>query len=401
MNRYKYKARDQKGVLITGEVEAKSDSQAAKLIRDKGLILVSIKKIGNFSLSFDKMFSDRITSGDVTTFTREFATMINAGLPITEALLILRAQAKTSMTRVISTILADVEDGQALSVALEKHPKAFNRTYVALVKSGETGGVLDEVLVRLADNLEKQQEFKGKVKAALIYPVVIVVGMVMVAFIMLVFVIPRLTSLYEQFDAELPFATRFLIKLSDVMSGFWIVILIIIGLAIYVFKSYRKTKNGRRKTDAIFLRLPFVGDLQKKVTLTDLARTLSLMVGSGVSILEGLQITAGVVNNTIMADALDDTSKLVEKGFPVALAFSRHPEVFPFLFSQMLAVGEETGKMDEVLEKLAHIFEVESDQKVKSVTSAVEPIILMVLGVGVAFLVVSIIMPIYNLTTQI
>ncbi|MFC1649745.1 type II secretion system F family protein [Patescibacteria group bacterium] len=401
MNRYKYKARDQHGTMIKGEVEASSESQAARLIRGKKLILVNIRKVSTLPLSIDKLFRDRVTSGDITTFTREFATMINAGLPITEALLILRAQAKTSMTRIISKIMADVEDGEALSVALEKHPRAFSKTYVALIKSGETGGVMDEVLIRLAENMEKQQEFKGKVKAALIYPVVIVIGMVLVAFIMLIFVIPRLTSLYEQFDADLPVATRLLIKASDLMSGFWVVVLIIFAIIIFAFRSYRKTKIGRKRTDELYLKIPFVGELQKKVMLTELARTLSLMVGSGVSILEGLQITSGVMNNSVMADALDDSSKMVEKGFPVALAFSRHPEAFPFIFSQMLAVGEETGKMDEVLQKLAHIFEVESDQKVKTITSAVEPVILLVLGVGVAFLVVSIIMPIYNLTTQI
>ncbi|MCK4588635.1 type II secretion system F family protein [Candidatus Woesebacteria bacterium] len=400
MKRFIYKAKDKSGQVVTGEVEASSDQVAAKLVRNKGLIVISLKIKREFGLNFIKKYKDRITFADVSTFTRQLATMVNAGLPITEALVILRSQAKGSMQKMAAQVLADVEGGEALSTALSRHPKVFSPTYIALVKSGEVGGVMDEVLVRLADNLEKQQEFKGKVKGALIYPAIIIIGMIIVGFIMMIFVIPRLTSLYSEFNAELPTPTKILIGLSNFAIRFWPLFLILFGAGFYGFSLYRKTPQGRRKTDELIFKIPIFGDLQRQIILTELTQTLSLMVGAGVSILEGLNITAGVVGNRVVADALHDTAKQVEKGFPVAFSFAKHPEAFPFILSQMVAVGEETGKMDEVLTKVSHIFEIESDQKVKALTSAIEPIVMVVLGLGVGFLVIAIILPIYNLTSQ-
>jgi len=400
MKRFIYKAKDKSGQVVTGEVEASSDQVAAKLVRSKGLIVISLKTKREFGLNLIKKYKDRITFADVSTFTRQLATMVNAGLPITEALVILRSQAKGSMQKMAAQVLADVEGGEALSTALSRHPKVFSPTYIALVKSGEVGGVMDEVLVRLADNLEKQQEFRGRVKGALIYPAIIIVGMVIVGFIMMIFVIPRLTSLYSDFNAELPTPTKILIGFSNFVIGFWPLFLILFGAGFYGLSLYRKTPRGRRKTDELIFKIPIFGDLQRQIILTELTQTLSLMVGAGVSILEGLNITAGVVGNVVIADALRDAAKQVEKGFPVAFSFAKHPEAFPFILSQMVAVGEETGKMDEVLTKVSHIFEIESDQKVKTLTSAIEPIVMVVLGLGVGFLVIAIILPIYNLTSQ-
>jgi type IV pilus assembly protein PilC len=400
MKRFKYKAKDQDGKVITGEVEATNDKQAARLLRQKNLTIISITPKKDIPFNFIKKYKERVTQGDITNFTRQLATMVNAGLPLTEAILILRNQSKGRMQTIIAEILSDVEEGHPLSASMGKHTNIFSKTYIALIKSGEVGGVLDQVLVRLADTLERQQEFRGKVKSAMIYPVIIVVGMVAVAFIMLIFVVPKLTELYDQFDAELPIATKLLIVVSTFMSKFWPFMIIGVIFLLYLFRLYRGTKNGRRKVDDMMLKIPLVGDLQKEIILADLTRTLSLMVGSGVSILESLNISAEVVGNTIMSEALIDISSLVEKGFPVAFSFAKHSDSFPPILSQMISVGEETGKMDEVLAKVSHVFETESDQKLKAITSAVEPIILIVLGVGVAFLVISIIMPIYNLTTQ-
>ena len=399
MNRYIYKAKDPSGKIITGEVEASSPQAAAKLVRQKKLVVISIKSISGFSGIFSK-FKDRITPADVSNFTRQLATMVEAGLPIIEALSIMRNQSGGSMKKVVSQILADVEGGESLSVALSKHPKVFSPTYIALVKSGEAGGVMDRVLVRLADNLEKQQEFKGKVKGALIYPAIIIVGMFVVGLVMFIFVIPRLTSLYDEFDAELPTPTKILMGISGFILRFWPLFLLLgIGL-FFGFSAYRKTKVGRKKIDQLLFKMPIVGELQKQVLLTELSRTLSLMVGSGVSILESLNISAAVSSNVVVSDALKDVSAQVEKGFAVAYSFAKHPEAFPFILSQMIAVGEETGKMDEVLTKISHVFEVESDQKVKGLTSAIEPIVMVLLGLGVGFLVIAIILPIYNLTSQ-
>ena len=402
MRRYRYKAKNRNGEVVAGEVEASSALLAAKLVRQKGLVVFSLIPLSQNPLDVIAKLRDRITFGDLTVFTRQLATMINAGLPLTEALLILRSQSKASLQKVVGQVLADVEGGLALSSAMAKHPKIFTASYVALVRSGELGGLLDEVLARLADNMEKEQEFRGKVRGALIYPAIIVVGMFIVGFIMMIFVIPRLLSLYTEFGAriELPLPTRVLIFVSDILTKFWPIFLILTGGFVYGFQLYRKTPKGRRKTDELLFKIPIWGELQRQVVLTELTRTMSLMVGAGVSILEGLTISAEVVSNSVMSDALKDVAKQVEKGFPVAYSFAKHPEAFPFLLSQMISVGEETGKMDEVLSKVSHIFEVESDQKVKALTSAIEPVIMIFLGVGVGFLVVAIILPIYNLTTQ-
>jgi len=400
MKLFFYKAKNKTGELVTGEVEATDERHAARLVRERGLFVISLKPVRENIFNIFKKFKERITSADVTSFTRQLSTMINAGLPITEALHILRNQSKGPIQKVIATILADVEGGESLSSALSKHKKVFSPTYIALVKSGEVGGVMDDVLLRLSDNMEKQQEFKGKVKGALIYPVIIVVGMCAVGLVMMIFVIPRLTSLYDDFNAELPLPTKILIGFSNFLIRFWPIVLSLVGAGLYGLSMYRKTPNGRRKTDEWIFKIPIFGDLQRQIILTDVSRTLSLMVGSGVSILEALNITAEIVDNVVISDALKDASKQVEKGFPIAFSFARHPEAFPYILSQMVAVGEETGKMEEILKKISHVFEVESDEKVKGLTAAIEPLIMIVLGLGVGFLVIAVILPIYNLTSS-
>ena len=400
MNRYIYKAKDKDGKLVVGEVEASTIDAAAKLVRRKGLVVLSINKPRLSLLGIISSFRTRITSNDVTIFSRQLSTMINAGLSATDSLSILREQSQGSMRKIISQIIADIEDGDSLSKAFAKHPNVFSPFYIALIKSGETGGVLDKVMERLADSLEKQEEFKGKVVTALIYPGIIIVGMIIVSFIMMIFVVPRLVELYTEFDADLPLPTKILIGLSSLMTTFWPLIIAAVVGGFYGLRAYRKTTAGRKKTDALIFNIPILGELQRRVILTEMTRTLSLMVGSGVSILEALTITSGVVGNVIIADALDDVTSQVEKGFPVAYSFAKHPEAFPFILSQMVAVGEETGKMDEVLSKISHVFEIESNQKVKSLTAAIEPIVMVVLGLGVGFLVIAIITPIYNLTNE-
>ena len=400
MKRFIYKAKDKNGKLVTGEVEAADESNAAKLVRGKGLLVFSIKPVFENPIIFLRNLKNRITSVDVATFTRQFATMVNAGLPITESLTILKSQAKGSMGKVVSQVLADIEGGESVSKAFMKHPTVFSPTYIALVRSGEVGGVLDTVLVRLADDMEKQQEFKGKVKGALIYPSIIIIGMVVVAFLMMIFVIPRLTSLYDEFDAELPLPTRILIGTSDAVIRFWPITLALVFGGFFALRAYKKTAAGRLKLDELQFKIPIIGELQKQVILTELTSTLALMTGAGVSILEGLNITSEVVGNAVIGNALKDVSLQVEKGFPVSFAFAKHPDAFPFILSQMVAVGEETGKMEEVLSKVSHVFATESDQKVKGLTSAIEPIVMVILGLGVGFLVIAIILPIYNLTSQ-
>lgn len=400
MKRFTFKAKDEKGSLLKGEVEAPNADAAAKLVRKRGLVVIEIVPKGQFMLPFSGL-QNRIGGADLANFTRQMSTMVNSGLPLTEALIILRQGSKPALSAVVSQILADVQQGQSLSSSMEKHPKIFSKAYIALIRAGETGGVLDTVLSRLADDLEKQEEFKGKVKGALVYPVIIIVGMFIVGFIMMAFVIPKLTSLYTQFDAELPLSTKILIFVSGSFEKFWVLYLFIIFACVYAFRMYKNTPTGAKKLDELALKIPVMGKLQQVIILTDLTRTLSLMAGSGVSIIEGLTITATSINNRVVSEALMDVARSVEKGFPLAYSFAKHPEAFPFLLSQMIAVGEETGKIDEVLGKVSHVFEVESEQQVKALTVALEPTILILLGIGVAFLIIAIILPIYNLTTKI
>lgn len=402
MRRFNFKARDKNGKLVSGLVEANDEGHAASLVREKELILLSLsaQRMDNLTL-FIKNLRNRIKDDDISTFTRQLSTMVNAGLPITESLVILKNQAKSpAMRDMLSQILADVQEGQSLSSAISKYSNVFSPTYVALLRAGETGGVLDNVLARLSDNMEKQVEFRGKVKGALIYPVIVVIGMAVVAAIMMIFVIPKMLSLYSEFGADLPGPTKILMSVSGFFAKFWWLILGASVFAINLFINYRKTKSGKRKTDELILKIPIFGDLQRQIALTELTRTLSLLVGAGVSILEALGILSQISGNAVIGDALEDSAKQVEKGFPLAYAFSKHPEAFPYILSQMVSVGEETGKMSEVLAKVSHVFEVESDQKVKALTSAIEPLVMVLLGVGVGFLVIAVILPIYNLTSQ-
>lgn len=400
MNKYRYKARDKNGRAVSGEVEASNEAVAARLVRERGYIVLDLKLASSGLLGLTQKLSSRVSRSDVTAFTRQLSTMVNAGLPITESLQILRLQSKSALKAVVTQILADVESGESLSKSFEKHPNVFSPTYIALVRAGETGGVLDKVLGRLADNMEKSQEFRGKVKGAMIYPAIIVIGMVAVSIIMVVFIMPRLTELYTQFNAELPLTTKILTAVSGFFINFWYIVLVLIFFGFLAFKSYAKTKTGKRKIAEILFKIPLIGDLQKQIILTELTRTLSLMVGSGVPILEGLSVTSGVVDNIIVSESLQGAAKQIEKGFPISYAFAQYPDAFPYILAQMISVGEETGKMEEVLSKVSHVFEVDSEQKVKALTAAIEPIIMIVLGIGVAFLVVSVILPIYNLTTS-
>ncbi len=400
MKKYRYTARDRNGKSVTGEVEASTEQVAARLIRERGYILIKLKLSGGF-FGLGAKLKGHVSGKDVSAFTRQLATMINAGLPVTESLQILRLQSTAGLKEVSTQILADVESGESLSKAFEKHPKVFSSTYIALVRAGEAGGVLDKVLNRLADDLEKSQEFRGRVKGAMIYPAIIVIGMVAVSLIMVVFIMPRLTDLYSQFGAELPITTRMLTGFSGFLINFWYIVLVLLAIAFFGFQAYAKTPKGKHKIAEIMFKIPIVGPLQKEVILTELTRTLALMVGSGVAILDGLGITSRVVGNVIISDALVGAAKNVEKGFPISYSFAQYPDAFPYILAQMVAVGEETGKMEEVLVKVSHVFEVDSEQKVKALTAAIEPIIMIVLGIGVAFLVVSVILPIYNLTTSI
>ena len=401
MGVYFYKAKNAQGEEIRGTVEVNDQKQALAILREKNIYPFFLKeKTENILGYFLKRSIYRVTLADTATFTRQLATMINAGLPLTEALVLLKSQGKPALAEATDRILRDVEGGLSLADAIENHPKIFSPIYVSLVRAGESAGVLDNILNRMADNLEAQREFQSKIKGAMIYPIVIVTGMILVAAIMMIFVIPKLLSLYQEFDAQLPAATKALISISNLSVRFWWVVLLgLVGLA-YAYKMFNSKKSGKRKIDELKFRLPVAGKLINQTILAEFTRTLGLLVGAGVPITEALEISAKTANNLVIEEGIVIANKQVEKGLPLSSAIAKN-EFFPPIVSQMLSVGEETGKLDEVLLKVSKYFQSESEESLKGLTTAIEPLIMIVLGVGVGFLIIAIILPIYNLTSQI
>jgi type IV pilus assembly protein PilC len=396
---FNYSARNDHGESVKGKVEAQTVQQAAAILRGRSLLVVTIKPATSDSFGFLKNILFGVKQDDIVNFTRQLSTMITAGLPLTQALSILEQQSKLAMVKMVGEIKTEIEGGSTFAAALAKHPKVFSRVYIQLVRAGETGGVLDEVLMRLADNMEKDKDFRSKTKGALIYPVIVVIAMVAVGMIMMIFVIPKLTEMYADFGAELPLPTQILIGTSKFVSNFWWLIVGGFFGGSWLIQRWGKTRPGRLVIDNFMLRLPIFGVLRQKVLLTEFARTLSLLVGAGISLLQALEIVSEAMSNLLYREALTDAAKQVEKGVSLAQAINQHP-IFPPLLSQMVAVGEETGKLDDVLLKLSVYYQSESENAIKNMTTALEPMIMIVLGVGVGVMVIAIIMPIYNLTSQ-
>ncbi len=398
---FQYKAQNAQSQIISGLVEAPNSQVAVRLLHDKQLFVVSIaeSKEGLSLASFEQMFK-RVSASDIANFTRQLSTMVTAGLSLPEALTILRTQATN---KVFAELLVDVEHqivgGGNLGDALAKYPKYFSGTFLALVRAGEASGTLDQVLTRLADSLEAQREFRSKVSGAMIYPIIILIGMVGVVGVMMVVVVPKLTDLYRDFNISLPWTTRLLMSVSGFFVRFWWLVIIGAGAGAWGFRTWRATAMGQQTIDRLVLKIPLFGELTKKIILVEFTRTLGMLIGSGIHILDGLQILKDSLANVLFRTAIADIAKKVEKGLPLGDSFAQH-DVFPPIVSQMMKVGEETGKLDETLMKLSHYFQSESEILVKGLTTAIEPIIMVVLGVGVGFIVISVITPIYNLTSQ-
>jgi len=397
---FNYKARDKDGKETSGVVEAPSSDSAVKLLRTSNLFVISIKEVRPSGIADLLARFKKVGFNDVSNFTRQLATMITAGLSLPDALTILKTQTTNpTFSRLIADVEHQIIGGGNLGGALGKYPNVFSPIYIALIRAGESSGTLDKVLSRLADTLETQGEFQSKVKGAMVYPVIIVVGMAAVVMVMMTVVIPKLTDLYKDFGIELPVSTRILISVSTFFVHFWwLMIAATVGLVI-AFGKWKKTPIGEAMVDSITLKIPLFGDLTKKVLLVEFTRTLAMLISAGIHILKGLQILRNSLGNVLFRNAIDEISKKVEKGFPLGQTFA-HYDVFPPIVSQMMKVGEETGKLDDTLVKLSRYFESESEHLVRGLTTAIEPIIMVVLGVGVGFIVISVITPIYNLTSQ-
>jgi type IV pilus assembly protein PilC len=396
----RYKAISQDGKKIRGFVEASQEKDAAFYLRQRNLIPVEIKEDKQADI-MRKLPIGRVKGKDLVLFTRQLSSMLTSGLTLIKALQILKDQVNNKILReTIGGCLLDLEEGKPFSQSISRYPEIFSPVYVSLVKAGEESGLLDKVFLRLATNLEKQQKLKNKVRGALIYPIIVIALMIIVTAILMIFVIPQLSTLYDGLGVELPFATKVVVGFSGFVGNVWPLILGFIIIAIYGFLRWKRTPRGREIYDRRILSLPLFGKIIKGSILTEISRTFGLLVGTGTLIVDALDQSAKVAGNKIYELAMLDVAKKVEKGVSIGEALEQH-SIFPPLLVQLVKVGEETGKIDENLLKASEYFEEEVDQSVKTLTTAMEPIIMIVLGIGVGFLVFSVISPIYNLLSAI
>jgi type IV pilus assembly protein PilC len=396
---YAYKVRDRGGKMLEGTLEAESTTLVANKLRQMGYVPINIEKAAGAGLKTEiKLFGPKKPKlKDISVFSRQFATMINSGLSLLRSLYILSEQTENEALRaIIVDVRQDVEKGASLSQAMSKHPKAFSQLYVSMVKSGEIGGVLDQVLLRLSDTIEKQVELRGKIKSALTYPVAVLGLVLMIVAAMLLFIVPIFKSLYDDLGGTLPLPTRVLLVVSGILTKFLpLVVLAIAGMA-FAFRRWLKTETGRAAWDAFKLKVPVFGGLVQKTALTRFAGTLSALLRSGVPILEALEIVSDTVSNTVMATAIRDVQTAVKGGESISKPLTQH-KVFPPMVVQMMAVGEETGALDEMLEKIGKFYEQEVEATVDALTSLLEPALIVVLGGAVGGMVVSLYMPMFNI----
>ena len=399
MKSFRYKVRDQNGNSSSGVMEALDEKQVANILRSKGMLITSLYAEDQFNL--DAIFSrfSKPKADDITNFTRQLATMIGAGLPLVSALRILKNQSTAAMKQVIDKVLTEVEGGSTMADALGESGGGFSTVYIAMVRAGESAGVLDQVLKKLADTLDKQRDFKSKTKGAMIYPMIVVIAMIVIATIMMIFVVPKLTAMYKDFGAELPTPTKILMGISDFVARFWYIVFAVFGVGFILISNWAKTEVGSLVVEQLSFRVPIWGKLRKDLILTEFSQTVSVLLAAGIPILDTLQIHSDTLGSKVYGAEVRQAATMVEKGVSLAEAIQRL-EVFPPILGQMIAVGEETGKLDEVLSKLASFYEGETETKIKALTTAIEPLIMVVLGIGVGFLVIAVIMPIYNLTSQ-
>ena len=384
---------------VTAKLEADSEESVLKYLRENGYFPVSVKK-SSINLAFLEGKLNRVGFSDIVDFTRQLSIMLNAGLTLVDALDILQKQIKKpALQALFSDIDKQIKAGSAFSTVLKTYPNLFPNLYISLIKSGEASGKLSEILLRLADNLEKEREFRGKLKGALIYPIIVVFAMLGVMFVMITFVVPRMLSLYKDFNIELPFYTKVLLVVSNFSASYWPIIIAVFVLSAIGLRTYFKSPLGKKILDSSVLKLPVFSNIIKMAALVDSTRTLAILIGSGVSILDGLNIVIDTTNNVVYKESFQEVYRKVEKGKSLGNALSTE-QIFPPILVQMAIVGENTGHLDETLLRLSKYFEFESESAIKAMTTLIEPAVLILLGFGVAFLVLSVITPIYQLTSS-
>jgi type IV pilus assembly protein PilC len=401
---FTYRVKDRQGGIHSGSMEGASAVAVAKTLRDRGFTPLAVDQKTTSAMQREIRIpglSGRIKIRDVAVFSRQFSTMINSGLSLLRALSVLADQTENrALTNVILEVKGDVEKGTSLSAALEKHPKAFSQLYVSMVKAGEAGGVLDETLNRLADTLEGQVALRAKIKSAMTYPVVVFSLVLLIVTAMLIFVVPMFEDLYADLGGTLPLPTKVLLGVSGLMTKYWYISLAAIVGGVWGFKRWIATDTGRGHFDLIKLKMPVFGGLVHKSAISRFSRTLSVLVRTGVPILQAMDIVAETAGNTVVARAVRDVQSSVKEGESLAEPLTHHP-VFPPMVVQMMAVGEETGALDTMLAKVADFYDREVEATVDALTSLIEPLLIVVMGASVGGMLVALYMPMFNVVNLI
>ena len=400
---FAYTVRDGTGREITGSLEADSSEVLAGKLRQMGYFVVSVDEVrSSFTKKEIRLFGAKVKSQEVTQFTRQFATMINAGLPLIKCLSILAQQTESnSLADIITDCQREVEAGRSLSEALAKHPEAFTHLYVSMVRAGELGGMLDDVLLRVASQMERENDIRRKVKSAMTYPIAVLALSFTLLIAMIVFVVPKFANMFKDLGGELPTFTKILVSVSHFVGGWGglVILAAIIGFVIF-FRRFRATDSGRLLIDRVKLRLPLVGSLFHKYALSRFARTLGTLISSGVPILGALEITGETTGNMVVTKALDDVMMGVKEGETIARPLAQ-AAVFPPMVTQMIAIGEETGALDVMLAKVSEFYDSEVNASVESLTSIIEPLLIVFLGGTVGTIVIALYLPVFRVITLI
>jgi type IV pilus assembly protein PilC len=396
---YAYKVRDREGKMLGGTLEAENEEAVVSRLRQLGYAPISIEPEKGAGLKTEVRLpgTGRVKLKDLAVFSRQFATMINSGLSLLRALTILGEQTSNRrLGEVIVQVRAEVEKGTSLSAALARHPKVFNRLYISMVRAGEIGGFLDQVLVKVAETFEKEVALRGKIRSAMTYPVVVFIMVIGIVGAMLLFIVPTFESLYESLGGTLPLPTRMLMGASDLLRRFFLLVLLAAVGVVFAFRRWKATERGRYQWDRFKLKVKVFGPLFHKSALSRFSRTLATLIRSGVPILQALEIVGETVNNMVISRAVRDVQDSVREGESLATPLSKHA-AFPAMVVQMMAVGEETGALDTMLSKVADFYDQEVEAAVASLTSMIEPILIAVMGAAVGGMVVALYLPLFNI----
>jgi len=399
---FEWSGKTSKGLIESGEITANSKDEVINQLRKRNIMATLIKQKEKKPLFGGLSFGGGVKDKDIVIFTRQFATMIDAGLPLVQALEILSTQVENKfLGTTLETIKTDVESGSTYADALKKHPKAFTNLYANMVAAGESGGILDTILNRLAAYIEKSMKLKKKVKGALVYPIVVSSIAIICIAVIMIFVVPTFAKMFTQMGGSLPLPTLMVMKMSNFLAGIGGLItgLILVGIVI-ALKQIRKNEKGQAVTDRILLRLPIFGMLLKKVAVAKFTRTLGTLISSGVPILDGLEITAKTAGNRVIEYAVMDVRSAVSEGKTLAEPLMKS-KVFPPMVTHMIAVGESTGALDAMMSKIADFYDDEVDNAVSNLTAMMEPMLMVFLGGSVGFIVIAMYLPIFKLITLI